>query len=79
MLTLGPLAFATPWILGGALALPAVWWLLRLTPPAPRPERFPPLRLLAELVARQETPAHTPPWLLALRLAIAGLAIAAAS
>ncbi|MEI6556937.1 MAG: DUF4159 domain-containing protein [Rhodospirillaceae bacterium] len=75
MLTLGPLAFTTPWMLGGALAVPALWWLVRLTPPAPRLVPFPALRLLRDLTAREETPAGTPPWLLALRLAIALLLI----
>ena len=77
MLTLGPLAFATPWSLGAALLLPALWWLVRLTPPAPRPVRFPALRLLRDLTAQEQTPARTPPWLLALRLALALLVILA--
>jgi len=77
MLTLGPLAFATPWSLGAAAALPALWWLVRLTPPAPKLVRFPALRLLRELTAHEETPARTPPWLLALRLVLALLVILA--
>ena len=77
MLTLGPLAFATPWMLGAAVVLPGLWWLVRLTPPAAKPVRFPPLLLLRDLVAREETPARTPPWLLALRLALAALVILA--
>jgi hypothetical protein len=48
-----------------------------VTPPAPRRVAFPPLRLLAGLAAKDETPAHTPPWLLALRLFAAGLIILA--
>ena len=75
MLTLGPLAFVQPWLLLGLLALPAIWLLLRLTPPAPREIAFPPLALLLRLVAPEETPARTPWWLLLLRLAIAGLII----
>ena len=77
MLTLGPLAFASPWILGGALLLPAVWWLVRLTPPAPRLVRFPALMLLRDLAVSEETPARTPLWLLVLRLLIAALVIVA--
>lgn len=71
------LSFGTPWILAALAALPAIWWLLRVTPPAPRRVRFPPLRLLAGLAAKDETPAHTPPWLLALRLLAAALIIVA--
>jgi hypothetical protein len=75
MLTLGPLAFANPWMLAGLAALPAIWWLLRISPPMPKRVRFPATRLLVGLVHEEETPAHTPFWLLLLRLAIAALAI----
>lgn len=75
MLALGPLAFAAPWLLLGLAALPALWWLLRVTPPAPRRVRFPALRLLLGLVPREETPAHTPLWLILLRMALAALII----
>jgi hypothetical protein len=75
VLSLGPLAFLQPWLLVGLLALPAIWLLLRLTPPAPRQVAFPPLALLLKLVAPEETPARTPWWLLLLRLAIAALII----
>ncbi|MBO6905085.1 MAG: BatA domain-containing protein, partial [Parvibaculum sp.] len=50
MLTLGPLAFASPWILLGLAALPAIWWLLRVSPPLPKRVRFPAIRLLVGLV-----------------------------
>jgi hypothetical protein len=75
VLSLGALAFLQPWLLVGLLALPAIWLLLRLTPPAPRQVAFPPLALLLKLVAPEETPARTPWWLLLLRLAIAALII----
>ena len=68
MLALGPIAFLQPWILAGLLALPLIWLLLRLSPPAPRRVAFPPLALLLRLVAPEETPARTPWWLLLLRL-----------
>ncbi|HEX4159751.1 MAG TPA: DUF4159 domain-containing protein [Rhizomicrobium sp.] len=71
------LSFGAPWILAALAALPAIWWLLRVTPPAPRRVEFPPLRLLAGLAAKDETPAHTPLWLLALRLLAASLVIVA--
>ena len=49
MLTLGPLAFAAPWLLLATLVLPILWWLLRVTPPSPRQLTFPPIRLLLAL------------------------------
>ena len=69
--------FAAPWALAALLALPLLWWLLRVTPPAPRTVSFPALRLLLGLRATEETPSHTPWWLLALRLLAATLAILA--
>ncbi|HYG90754.1 MAG TPA: DUF4159 domain-containing protein [Azospirillum sp.] len=77
MLGLGSFAFATPWVLAALVVLPVLWWLLRVTPPAPRIVRFPAIRLLRDLVAREETPARTPWWLLLLRLVIAALVILA--
>jgi hypothetical protein len=78
-MSLIPLAFAQPWILLGLLALPALWWLLRLTPPSPKQIVFPPARLLFDIKPKEETPAQTPWWLLALRIAIAALVILAAA
>ncbi|MEA2730232.1 MAG: hypothetical protein QOF70_4707 [Acetobacteraceae bacterium] len=69
--------FVAPWVLVGLLALPLLWWLLRVTPPAPRSEIFPAVRFLLGLNATEETPARTPWWLLALRLLAAGLVIIA--
>ena len=67
--------FAAPWVLLALAALPLLWWLLRVTPPAPRREVFPAVRLLLGLKAVAETPARTPWWLLALRMLAAGLII----
>ncbi len=72
-----PLAFAAPFVLSALLVLPALWYLLRLTPPRPREISFPPLRLILDLQAREETPARTPWWLLALRLLLASFIILA--
>ena len=69
--------FASPWVLVALAALPVLWWLLRVTPPAPRSETFPAIRLLLGLHATEETPARTPWWLLALRMAAAALVIVA--
>ncbi len=67
--------FTTPALLVALAALPLLWWLLRVTPPAPRHEHFPAIRLLLGLAAAEETPARTPWWLLALRLLACTLAI----
>jgi hypothetical protein len=77
MLELGPLAFAAPWILLALVLLPALWWLLRITPPSPRQIRFPAVRMLLGLESSEETPSQTPLWLVLLRLVAAALLIVA--
>jgi hypothetical protein len=77
MLSVGALAFTSPWLLLGLASLPVLWWLLRVTPPAPRRIRFPALRLLLGLVPKEETPARTPLWLILLRMALLALVILA--
>ena len=72
-----PLSFGTPLILAALVALPVLWWLLRVTPPLPRRTLFPPLRLLRGLEDEEQTPAATPWWLLLLRLIAAALLIVA--
>jgi Domain of unknown function (DUF4159)/Aerotolerance regulator N-terminal len=79
MLTLGSLAFASPWLLLALAGLPIIWWLLRVTPPAPRRVVFPAIRLLLGLAPRDVTPARTPLWLILLRMAIAALVIVGAA
>ncbi len=78
-MTLLGFTFAAPAILLGLLALPVIWWLLRLTPPRPKQEVFPPTRLLHQLEKKDETPAHSPWWLTLLRLVMAALVILALS
>ena len=75
MISLGPVVFAQPLILAALGILPIIYWLLRVTPPSPRRIAFPAIRLLFGLAAREETPARTPWWLLALRLLLAALVI----
>ncbi len=77
MMMLGPVGFASPWLLGALLALPVLWWLLRAIPPAPVLRRFPGVALMLGLTdARTETD-KTPWWLLVLRaLAVAALIVA---
>ncbi|MCQ1575068.1 DUF4159 domain-containing protein [Neorhizobium galegae] len=71
------LIFANPAILFGLIALPVIWWLLRLTPPRPKTEVFPPLRILATVLKREETPSKSPWWLTLLRMALAAAVILA--
>lgn len=77
MLELGLIAFGEPLVLIALLVLPAVWWLLRVTPPAPRRIAFPPIRLLFGLRQDEETASRIPLWLLLLRLALVTLLILA--
>src|SRR5580692_3825581 len=74
---LAALNFGAPWILAALLSLPVLWWLLKVTPPQPRRIQFPPLRLLLGLKDEEQTPAHSPWWLLLLRLVAAALLILA--
>ena len=72
-----PLGFLHPIVLTALLTLPAIWWLLRMTPPRPRLERFPPTRLLLDIARREETPVKSPWWLTALRLALTAFLVIA--
>ena len=72
-----PLAFGAPAVLFGLIALPVIWWLLRLTPPRPQTEVFAPLKILARVMKREETPHKSPWWLTLLRLALTALIILA--
>ncbi len=72
-----PFAFAYAPILFALLALPLIWLLLRVTPPKPKTESFPPTRLLLEIAPKEETPARTPWWLILLRCLIAAALIIA--
>ena len=74
-LTLGSLTFLAPLSLFGLIALPFIWWLLRVTPPKPRQEEFPPLRILQTVTTEEETPNATPWWLLFLRMALLALLV----
>ena len=72
-----PLAFGAPAILAGLIVLPIIWWLLRVTPPRPVTEIFPPLKILAQLLKKEETPNKSPWWLTLLRLLLAAFVILA--
>ncbi len=70
-------AFTNIGMLAALLALPVIWYFLRLMPPKPRVEQFPPTRLLLEIAKKEEQPARSPWWLTALRLALAAAVILA--
>lgn len=74
-----PLSFAEPLLLTGLVALPILWWLLRVMPPRPKRVDFPPTRLLFDIAPKEETPSRTPWWLTLLRLVAAALVILAAA
>lgn len=71
------LSFGAPLVLFGLVSLPIIWWLLRLTPPQPETEAFPPFRILQRVLKAEETPARSPWWLTLLRLLLAALVILA--
>jgi len=72
---MGALSFSTPLVLMALGALPAIWFLLRATPPSPQQVKFPAFELLRRLSKTPELPERTPWWILLIRLAIAALAI----
>ena len=67
--------FTTPVLLLALAALPVLWWLLRVTPPAPKTQTFPAIGLLLGLRTDQPTASRTPWWLLMLRLVTASFVI----
>lgn len=71
----GYLGFATPALLWALLALPVLWFLLRVIPPAPILRRFPGIVLLLGLEDRDSAAARTPLLLLILRVLALALAV----
>lgn len=76
-MSIGALAFLSPWLLAGLAALPIIYWLLRTVPPSPRQVEFPPTRILVGIENLEKTPHKTPWWLMLLRLLAAALVILA--
>ena len=74
-MSFGGITFLAPLVLLGLLSLPIIWWILRISPPKPREQVFPPLRILEGVQAEEETPAGTPLWLLIFRLLMVALAV----
>ncbi len=73
MFSIGPIGFASPFLLLGLLALPILWVLLRAVPLAPIKRRFPGVALLLGLKDDETQTDKTPWWLMLLRM----LAVAA--
>ena len=59
MLNLGLIGFTQPWLLALLVVLPALWWLLRVTPPSPRLIRFPAVRFFSASNRRGNIGTHT--------------------
>lgn len=74
-MTFGPFFFAAPAALLALLALPALFFLLRATPPTPQRVVFPPLRILLGIRTEEEARRRAPLWLVLLRAFAAALAI----
>jgi len=70
---IGPVTFLNPLLLLGLLSLPLIWWLMRVMPPAPKQQVFPPLRILRDVETEEETPDKTPLWLLVARMVMIAL------
>ncbi len=75
MAFLSQIVFMQPIILSALIALPVIWYILRITPPAPKTIFFPATRFLKGLVSEEQTPSKSPWWILLLRLIIAALII----
>ncbi|MEQ1618679.1 MAG: DUF4159 domain-containing protein [Terricaulis sp.] len=76
-MNLGPILFAAPGAFLALLALPALWWLMRATPPPPQRTPFPPARLLQGVQTQEHARDRAPWWLLLLRALAATLLILA--
>ena len=74
---LSNIIFLNPWVLAGAAALPVIWFLLRVMPPAAQRIILPTVRFLKGLVPERKTPSRTPWWILLLRVLIAALVLLA--
>ncbi len=68
---LSSLTFLFPWILGALVAVPVLWWLLRVMPPRAKTIKFPAFFLLKDLTTKLKSAVHTPWWLLLLRCLVA--------
>lgn len=78
-MSFGGLTLLAPLTLLGLIALPIIWWVMRISPPQPRRQAFPPLRILRDIQSEEQTPDKTPLWLLLFRLFMGALIVFALS
>ena len=76
-MSFGPFLFAAPGALLALLALPALFFIMRATPPAPARMQFPPTRLLEGLRTEEQSRERAPLWLVLFRMLAAALLILA--
>jgi hypothetical protein len=76
-LSFGPFLFGAPGALLALLALPALFFIMRATPPPPQREQFPPARLLEGLRTDDQSRERAPWWLVLFRMLAAALLILA--
>lgn len=62
------MTFLYPLVLTALLVLPALWYILRVTPPAPKHITLPTTRFLQGLIPDEQEPNKTPWWILLMRL-----------
>jgi len=74
-----PLAFAAPLVLGALVLLPALYYVLRVTPPPPQRVIFPPTALFLQENQVPSEALRTPWWIVLLRLVLLAAVILAAS
>ncbi len=70
-----PISAGYPLALAALVLLPLIWWLLKVMPPKPDLEIFPPLKTLAKVLKNDNTPYKTPWWLTLLRMMMAAAII----
>lgn len=73
------LNFTFPFVLIALVTLPALWLILRVTPPSPARIPFPPLILIRQLMREDSAPLRTPLIILILRMLIMASIIIAMS
>jgi hypothetical protein len=76
-LSFGPFLFAAPGALFALLALPALFFIMRASPPAPLRQQFPPARLLEGLHTEEQSRERAPLWLVLFRMLATALLILA--
>lgn len=76
-MSFGPFLFGAPWALLAFVALPALFFIMRATPPAPQRAQFPPTRLLEGLRTEEQSRERAPLWLVLFRMLAAALLILA--